>query len=58
MGARVEWLGDGGFGFGEGAGLGDGIGEGCGDVEFFGAADHLRGAGWIFVVVPDSDDDF
>jgi len=49
---------DGGFGFGVDRGFSYRIGQGRGDVEILGAADHLRGLGRIFAVVPDSHDDF
>ena len=56
-GRIVQGLGYGGVGFHMGLGFGDGVGKRCRDVQVFGAADHLRGLGGIFVVVPDSHDD-
>jgi len=49
---------DGGFVCRQGCGLGYGVGQGCGDVKFFNAGDHLRGAAWFVGVVPDSYDNF
>ena len=58
LGARVKRFGDAGFGLGDSLGLSDGVGQGRGDVEFFGAADHLGGALDVVCVVPDSNNNF
>jgi len=58
LGAVVQRVRDGGFVCRQGCGLGYGVGQGCGDVKFFNAGDHLRGAAWFVGVVPDSYDNF